>query len=187
MSSSAAAERLDGALAVAKSLVSTGTSLRGGTRRPLAPPPMSSRPPRNCTASATISTAWRFSPCWVWNSRHSRRPSIATGRPLDRKRAQFSPWAPQTVTSKKFGLSSHSPVWLFLRRGLAAVGREQTGRAGPGGRSAGYRARVGVTGQVAGQHDAVEVGGSHGGLLSRGLQAQGGESRSGVGGDQGWV
>ena len=35
-----------------------------------------------------------------FHSRQSRRPSMQTGRPLVRKRAQFSPWAPQTVTLK---------------------------------------------------------------------------------------
>src|ERR671920_1485430 len=103
---------------------STGTSERGV--KP--PPPLdgpSSRPPRNCTASATISTLWRLLPSCASHSRHSRRPSRATGRPLDRKRAQFSPCAPQTVTSKKLGLSSHSPLAPF-RRVLEAIRSEQT-------------------------------------------------------------
>ena len=88
-----------GAPAGAKSLVSAGTSDRGV--KPLPPPPMSSRPPRNCTASAMMSIAWRLWPLSrSSHSRHSRRPSMATGRPLARNRAQFSPCAPQTVTSK---------------------------------------------------------------------------------------
>src|SRR5688572_10671295 len=63
-------------------------------------PPPSPRPPRNCTESAITSTAWRLEPSWASHSRHSRRPSIATGRPLARYCAQFSPWLPQTVMSK---------------------------------------------------------------------------------------
>src|SRR4051794_27987928 len=111
-----------------KSRSSTGTSERGVKPELWPPPPMplSSRLPRNCTASATISTLWRLVPSCAPHSRHSSRPSSATGRPLERKRAQFSPCAPQTVTSKKFGLSSHSPVDWFLRRVLDAIRSEQT-------------------------------------------------------------
>src|SRR5215212_1664271 len=163
--SSAAACPPVGALAVAKSLVSTGTSLRGAKDWP--PPPMSSRPPRNCTASATISIAWRL--FWLLSvySRHSRRPSIATGRPLARKRAQFSPWAPQTVTSKKFGLSSHSPVWLFLRRVFEAIRNEQTARPELVERSSGSRVRLPV------RTTRLMLVAATSGLLSRGLQARG--------------
>ena len=49
--------------------------------------------------SAMISTDSRLLPPWL-HSRQSRRPSMQTGRPLERKRWQFSPWAPQTVTLK---------------------------------------------------------------------------------------
>src|SRR5829696_3056499 len=125
MSSSAGALERGAAPAGWKSRSSTGTSERGV--KP--PPPLlgpSSRPPRNWTASATISTLWRLLPSRASHSRHSRRPSSATGRPLERKRAQFSPWAPQTVTSKKLGLSSHSPVAWFLRRVLDAIRSEHT-------------------------------------------------------------
>jgi hypothetical protein len=127
MSSSAGA---DGPLvplpagAAAKSPVSTGMSERGV--KPPPPPGASSRPPRNCTASAMMSTDWRLLPSLSSHSRHSRRPSIATGRPFERYRAEFSPWAPQTVTSKKFGLSTHSPVELSLRRVLQATRSLQT-------------------------------------------------------------
>src|ERR671933_2241349 len=102
--------------AVAKSFVSTGMSERGV--KPLPPPASSRGLERNWTASAMMSTPWRLLPSLSCHSRHSRRPSTATGRPLERNRAQFSPCAPHTVTSKKFGLSSHSPVELFLRRGV---------------------------------------------------------------------
>src|SRR5262249_58782655 len=64
------------------------------------PPSPSPRLPRNWTLSATISTACRFVPSWASHSRHSRRPSTATGRPFDRYWAQLSPWLPQTVMSK---------------------------------------------------------------------------------------
>src|SRR5919206_233663 len=90
-----------------------------------------------------ISTACRL-PWSVSHSRHSRRPSSATGRPLERKRAQFSPCAPQTVTSKKLGLSSHSPVDWFLRRVLEAMRREQTDRPLAVERSSGSRVRLPV-------------------------------------------
>src|SRR5439155_1165818 len=62
--------------------------------------PAASAEPRNWTESAMMSTLWRFWPSCVSHSRHSRRPSIATGRPFWRYCAQFSPCAPQTVTSK---------------------------------------------------------------------------------------
>src|ERR1700735_4589201 len=81
--------------------------------------------PRNCTVSATISTAWRLVSSAASHSRHSRRPSIATGRPLERCFAPFSPCAPQTVTLKKLGLSAHSPS-ASLRRVLHATRRLQT-------------------------------------------------------------
>src|ERR1700753_2260682 len=113
-----------------KSPVSIGTSdslARTLEENPFPlPPPASSRPPRNCTFSATISTAERFCPSGVVHLRQRSRPSIATGRPFDRYLPQFSPWAPQTVTSKKLGSSSHWPVWAFLRRPLTATDSEQT-------------------------------------------------------------
>src|ERR1035441_1444866 len=80
--------------------------------------------PRNCTESAMMSTAWRLLPSWASHSRHSRRPSIATGRPFERYRATFSPWAPHTVTLKKLGLSTHSSP--SLRRVLQAIRRLHT-------------------------------------------------------------
>src|SRR5918997_5552168 len=83
--------------AVWKSPVSAGTSLCGVKRPPFSLP---SREPRNWTESAMISTDWRLLPCWSCHSRHSSRPSTATGRPLARYWAQFSPCAPHTVTSK---------------------------------------------------------------------------------------
>src|SRR4051794_29915484 len=144
MSSSAGALERVAAPAGWKSRSSTGTSERG-VKPP--PPPLdgpSSRPPRNCTASATISTLWRLLPSCASHSRHSRRPSSATGRPLARKRAQFSPWAPQTVTSKKLGLSSHSPVDWFLRRVLHATRSEQTDMPLAVERSSGSRVRFPV-------------------------------------------
>src|SRR5919109_1322946 len=119
----------DGALdgppagAVAKSFVSTGMSERGV--KPLPPPPSSRGLERNWTESAMMSIAWRLLPSCS-HSRHSRRPSTATGRPFERYRAQFSPCAPQTVTSKKLGLSTHSPVELSLRRVLHATRSLQT-------------------------------------------------------------
>jgi len=88
-----------GAPAGWKSLSLTGTSERG-VNPPPPPPGPSSRLERNWTASAMISTDWRLLPSLSCHSRHSSRPSSATGRPLARKRAQFSPCAPQTVTSK---------------------------------------------------------------------------------------
>src|SRR5215217_758411 len=130
-----------GAPAGWKSLSLTGTSDRG-VKPP--PPGASSRLLRNWTASAMISTDWRLLPSLSCHSRHSRRPSSATGRPLDRKRAQFSPCAPQTVTSKKFGLSSHSPVCWFLRRVLLAMRREQTDMPLGSERSSGSRVRFPV-------------------------------------------
>src|SRR5215218_9913797 len=145
MSSSAGALERGAAPAGWKSRSSTGTSERG-VKPP--PPPLlgpSSRPPRNWTASATISTLWRLLPSWASHSRHSRRPSSATGRPLERKRAQFSPWAPQTVTSKKLGLSSHSPVAWFLRRVLDAIRSEQTDMPLAVERSSGSRVRLSVS------------------------------------------
>src|SRR5918999_5935515 len=91
-----------------------------------------------------MSTAWRLWPSWVSHSGHWRRPSIATGRPLDRKRAQFSPCAPQTVTSKKFGLSTHSPVDWSLRRVLQATRSEHTDMPLDVERSSGSRVRLPV-------------------------------------------
>src|SRR5450755_1351573 len=90
-----------------------------------------------------ISTDWRFCPSTSY-SRHSSRPSMATGRPLERKREQFSPWAPHTVTSKKLGLSSHSPVALFLRRVLQAIRSLQTDMPPLVERSSGSRVRFPV-------------------------------------------
>src|SRR4051812_8463331 len=84
--------------ALAKSAVSAGTSDCGVNRPPLSPPP--SREPRNWTESAMISIDWRLFPCLSSHSRQSRRPSTASGRPFERYWAQFSPWAPHTVTSK---------------------------------------------------------------------------------------
>src|SRR5215211_1453729 len=83
--------------ACSKSPVSAGTSLWGVKRPPFS---AASREPRNWTESAMISTDCRLLPCWSCHSRHSRRPSTATGRPFWRYWAQFSPCAPQTVTSK---------------------------------------------------------------------------------------
>src|SRR5919107_2608298 len=80
-----------------KSPVSAGTSPWGVNRPPFSPP---SREPRNWTESAMISTDCRLLPSLSCHSRHSSRPSTATGRPLARYWAQFSPCAPQTVTSK---------------------------------------------------------------------------------------
>src|SRR5215213_3883143 len=133
----------DGAPAGSKSRVSAGTSDRAVKPLPPPPPIPSSRLPRNCTASATISTFWRLLPSLSSHSRHSRRPSIATGRPLARNRAQFSPCAPQTVTSKKLGLSSHSPD-APLRRVLQATRSEHTARPLPVERSSGSRVRLPV-------------------------------------------
>src|ERR1700729_1982431 len=101
MSSSPPAEPTD---ARSKSPVSIGTSLSCECELeenpfPL-PPPASSRPPRNCTESATISTDWRLLPSLSVHSRHCRRPSTAIGRPLERYRWQLSPCAPHTETSK---------------------------------------------------------------------------------------
>src|SRR5215211_7310681 len=95
-------------LAPSKSEVSAGTSELGWKPfppPPVAPPPppplgLSERDPRNCTLFAMISTACRFDPSCASHSRQSSRPSTATGRPLERYWAQFSPCAPQTVTSK---------------------------------------------------------------------------------------
>ena len=66
------------------------TTVSGVNREP---PPFSglSREPRNCTESAMISIDWRLLPCWSCHSRHSNRPSMATGRPFLRYVAQFSP------------------------------------------------------------------------------------------------
>src|SRR3954453_8812104 len=83
---------------LAKSAVSAGTSDCGVKRPPFSPPP--SREPRNWTESAMISIDWRLLPFWSSHSRQLRRPSIATPRPFERYWAQFSPCAPQTVTSK---------------------------------------------------------------------------------------
>src|SRR3954447_19995300 len=145
MSSSPADELppAEGVPAGSKSRVSAGTSDRAV--KPLPPPltPASSRLPRNCTDSAMISTFWRLLPFWSSHSRHSRRPSIATGRPLERKREQFSPWAPQTVTSKKLGLSSQSPPAL-RRRVLQATRSEHTGVPPWVERSSGSRVRLPV-------------------------------------------
>src|SRR5437763_6171518 len=90
------------------------------------PPSASPRLPRNWTLSAMISTACRFVPSWASHSRHSRRPSTATGRPLERYCAQLSPWLPQTVMSKYFGFSVHSPVAPSFRRVFTASRRLQT-------------------------------------------------------------
>jgi hypothetical protein len=55
--------------------------------------------PRNWMLSAMISIAWRLVPSFS-HSRHSSRPSMATGRPLAVYLATVSPRLPQTVTSK---------------------------------------------------------------------------------------
>jgi hypothetical protein len=67
--------------AAAKSLVSTGMSDR--LLKPLPAPASSRGLERNWTASATMSIPWRFFPSCS-HSRHSRRPSTATGRPFER-------------------------------------------------------------------------------------------------------
>src|SRR3954465_2369042 len=72
-----------------------------------------------------ISTDWRLLPPWSCHSLQLSRPSTATGRPLERYWAQFSPWAPHTVTSKKLGLSTQLPV-ASLRRVLTATRSEHT-------------------------------------------------------------
>src|SRR5919106_792566 len=118
MSSSSSPEPTP-AFSPSKSEVSAGTS------EPWTPLPLcgaSPREPRNCTLLAIISTAWRLPlPSCASHSRQSRRPSTATGRPLDRYVAQFSPCAPHTVTSKKFGLSTQSPLDESLRRLFTAT------------------------------------------------------------------
>jgi hypothetical protein len=48
------------------------------------------------------------------------------------------------VTSKKLGLSSHSPVWPFLRRVLLAMRSEQTDMPLGSDRSSGSRVRFPV-------------------------------------------
>ena len=63
------------------------------------------------------------------------------------------------MTSKKLGLSSHSPVDWFLRRVLQATRRRADRHA------ARRRAQLGVTGQVPGEDDSVDVCRGHGGLL----------------------
>src|SRR3954467_623691 len=111
----------------AKSSVETGMSL--WAVKPFEPPPLPPLKPsgldRNCTESAMMSTDWRLLPCWSCHSRHSRRPSIATGRPFASYFAPFSPWGAQTVTSKELGLSVHWPD-SSLRRVLHAILRLQT-------------------------------------------------------------
>src|SRR3954464_7465506 len=119
---SSSAELPTGAAACWKSPVSAGTSLLGVKRPPFSPP---SRDPRNWTESAMISMDWRLLPSLSCHSRHSSRPSTATGRPFWRYVAQFSPCAPHTVTSKKLGLSTHSPE-ASLRRVLTATRRPHT-------------------------------------------------------------
>src|SRR6516164_366462 len=78
--------------------------LRGAAGTNWLPPPPSSppspRPPRNWTLSATISTDSRLPPSCACHSRQSRRPSIATGLPLDRYCAQLSAWLPKTEALK---------------------------------------------------------------------------------------
>src|SRR5918999_482203 len=96
------------------------------------------------SSPALLSIDWRVLPSLSCHSRHSSRPSIATGRPLERKRAQFSPWAPQTVTSKKFGLSTQSPVDWSLRRVLQATRKEHTEVPLDVERSSGSRVRLPV-------------------------------------------
>jgi len=69
----------------------------------LAPPPPSPSPrlPRNWTLSATISTDSRLPPpSFASHSRHSSRPSIATGLPFERYWLQLSAWLPKTEMSK---------------------------------------------------------------------------------------
>src|SRR5205085_7501819 len=78
----------------AKSAFSVCAAAPAGTNCGWPPPSASPRLPRNWTLSAMISTAWRFVPSWASHSRHSSRPSTATGRPLARYWAQLSPWLP---------------------------------------------------------------------------------------------
>src|SRR5688500_12812519 len=128
-----------------KSDVSAGTSDCGVNPFPPPLPPEPSRLPRNCTDSAMISTDCRLPPpSLASHSRHSRRPCTATGRPFDRYVAQFCPCAPHTVTSKKLGLSSHSPVLPFLRRLLTATRSLQTEFPLEKLRSSGSRVRLPV-------------------------------------------
>src|SRR6266576_5359843 len=84
----------------AKSAFSVCAAAPAGTNCGWPPPSPSLRLPRNWTLSAIISTACRFVPSCASHSRHSSRPSTATGRPLARYWAQLSPWLPQTVMSK---------------------------------------------------------------------------------------
>src|SRR3954470_3356062 len=162
----------------AKSSVETGMSL--WAEKPLPPPlPPPLKPSgleRNWMLSAMMSTDWRLLPCWSCHSRHSSRPSTATGRPFERKRAQFSPWAPQTVTSKKLGLSSHSPVLLFLRRVLQATRSEHTEVPLCSERSSGSRVRLPV--RTTRLMLVAATGGSF--RLLRLLESSFGESRGGA-------
>ena len=98
-----------------------------------------------------ISTAWRFVPSCASHSRHSRRPSIATGRPFDEVlRAALALVAPDgdVEVVRLLGPLRRSSS---LRRVLTAMRRLQT--AVPAGvwRSSGSRR------QVADEHDAVDV------------------------------
>jgi hypothetical protein len=94
MSSSPAPDDEPPTGAGAKSSVFVGTSLWGVKRPPFWPPfSPPSREPRNWTESATISTAWRLFPSLSVNSRHSRRPSMATGRPFLAARVAGDPQA----------------------------------------------------------------------------------------------
>src|SRR5437868_14979425 len=101
--------------AVPKSALDSAAAA-AGTNWLLPPPPPSppSRLPRNWTLSAMISTAWRLVPSCASDSRQSRRPSIATGRPLARNCAHDSPWLPQIVTLEYFGLPPHSALLCSL-------------------------------------------------------------------------
>ena len=79
--------------------VSAGTSLWGVKREPLPSPPSRGAEELHGVGDDVDRLALA-GPSLASHSRHSRRPSIATGRPFTRYLAQFSPCAPQTVTSK---------------------------------------------------------------------------------------
>src|SRR6267142_3539933 len=79
------------------------------------PPPPSPRLSRNCTDCATISTFERLLPSWASHDDQSSRPSTPTRRPLARWLLRASAWLPNTLTSKKFGLSIQLPPSSFCR------------------------------------------------------------------------
>src|SRR3954451_261942 len=108
-----------------------------GTNEPPSAPSL--RLSRNCTDCAITSTFDRLPPSCDSHDDQSSRPSTPMRRPLPRCCESISAWFPNTFTSKKFGLSTHWPLWSCLR---PLTARPSSSTALPDGRCLSSGSRV---------------------------------------------